>query len=97
MSKASEEHLTQSSATNVEERLLEINNREGSPAATAKRRPKYLDPIVTSLDNYDLLPGSPWGFVLFRTVYGLNSDASFAQLLGYLRGLKETLSYYNQE
>jgi hypothetical protein len=41
--------------------------------------------IRTSLDNPFLKPGAPWGFVVYRTVYGPESDGPWARMLEHLR------------
>jgi len=92
-----QENLSQSRATSVAERLLEMNNHDPSPEATARRAPKEFDPIVEGIGQHDILPGAPWGFVVFRTVYGPDSDAPFIRMLGLLREMEETLSYYGQQ
>ncbi|KAF2877737.1 hypothetical protein BDV95DRAFT_600438 [Massariosphaeria phaeospora] len=46
---------------------------------------RELDSIQDSLDNYYLRPGGPWGFVVFRTVYGDNSEAPWARFIEHLR------------
>lgn len=37
--------------------------------------------INISLDHHAMLPGAQWGFVVYRTFYGLNSDALWARML----------------
>jgi hypothetical protein len=47
--------------------------------------PKEYRRIDRSLDSYALRPGAPWGFVVFRTVYGADSDAGWDRMLEHLR------------
>lgn len=84
-------------ATSVEERHAEIMNRESSDEATARRRPMELDCIVEGFMDANLQPGAPWGFVVFRTVYGPESDAPFARMMEQLRDIDETLLGYEQQ
>ena len=91
------ESLRRSLATSIDERHAEILNHDPSDEATARRRPMELDSIVEGLLNDDLQPGAPWGFVVFRTVYGPESDAPFARMMEQLRDIDESLSAYKQQ
>jgi hypothetical protein len=55
------------------------------PALSPPRSRKEYHEIDESLDNPNILPGAPWGFVVVRTVYGPASDAPWARMLEYLR------------
>ncbi|KAF2703705.1 hypothetical protein K504DRAFT_463429 [Pleomassaria siparia CBS 279.74] len=53
--------------------------------------------IDESLNHYDMRPNSPWGFLVFRTVYGVDSDAPWARMLQHLHSnVANTMSYSNR-
>ncbi|PVI08692.1 hypothetical protein DM02DRAFT_608053 [Periconia macrospinosa] len=83
-------------ATSVEERFAEMNDLGDSAEAKSRRARKELDVIVEGLCDQALRPGAPWGFVVFRTVYGPQSDAPFARIINELRDIEEWLSDYDQ-
>jgi hypothetical protein len=59
--------------------------------------PKEYRHIERSLDNYALEPNAPWGFVVFRTVYGADSDAGWDRMLEHLRSsVPSSLSHAGQ-
>jgi hypothetical protein len=58
--------------------------------------PKEYQEIEDSLDNDGIEPGAPWGFVLFRTVYGPDTDEPFAHVVGELCDIKESLEDHEQ-
>jgi hypothetical protein len=59
---------------------------------------KDYDEIDASLNHYDLHPGAPWGFVVFRTSYGVDTDESWARMLEKLRSsISLILSHAKQD
>lgn len=54
------------------------------------------DNIKSTLDCWYLNPGAPWGFVVYRTVYGKESDELWTRMLEQIRNaVAETLSLEN--
>jgi hypothetical protein len=51
---------------------------------TAKFPKKFHD-IDASLNHHAIRPDAPWGFVVFRTVYSMDSDAPWVRMLELLR------------
>jgi hypothetical protein len=59
--------------------------------------PKEYDEIETSLNDGFLPPDAPWGFVVYRTVYGADSDGPWVRMLSRLRSaVPEALSSADQ-
>jgi hypothetical protein len=49
--------------------------------------------IDASLNQHAIGPDAPWGFVVFRTIYDVDSDAPWARMLKLLRtDVTDTLS-----
>lgn len=83
-------------ATSVEERFAEMNDFGDPAEAKSRRERKELDVIVEGLCDKALRLGALWGFVVFCTVYGPQSDAPFARIIKKLRDKEELLSDYSQ-
>jgi hypothetical protein len=62
-----------------------------------KRKPSF-DSIKEKLNYYYMNPGAPWGFVIYRTVYGKESEHSWGRMLEEIRdAVAETLSQENSK
>jgi hypothetical protein len=59
--------------------------------------PKEYHRIEASIDHPSIRSGAPWGFVVFRTVYGADSDAPFALLLENLQEIKMALEHHEED
>ncbi|KAF2130128.1 hypothetical protein P153DRAFT_385365 [Dothidotthia symphoricarpi CBS 119687] len=69
----------------VDEALNTIEGFKSSLEPLIAKFPKEYHDIDASLNHYAIRPDAPWGFVVFRTVYGVDSDAPWAHMLKLLR------------
>ncbi|KAF2727647.1 hypothetical protein EJ04DRAFT_450939 [Polyplosphaeria fusca] len=78
----------------MEDALKTLEDTKSSlESATAGLRKEYHE-IDEGLSNPALHSDAPWGFVVFRTRYGTNSDAPWARMLELLRStVTSTLLY----
>jgi hypothetical protein len=80
-----------------EDMLNTLKDIQSSLEMKAPRLRKEYDDIDASLNYYGIRPDAPWGFVVFRTVYGVDSDARWARMLECLRStVTECISYADQ-
>jgi hypothetical protein len=82
-------------ASAASQETAETSNNEQSESRAPQRKEYHA--IETSLVNPALQPGAPWGFVVFRTVYGSASNERWARMLDHLRSnVAQGLALENQ-
>ena len=86
----SEADIVSPNKTNSLKPLLDVPNRERSLSEWEKAKELEEVEKQKNLEAWQLEmswvnPDSPWGFLVYRAVYGKESDESFQQMLGLLR------------
>jgi len=85
--------MSSTAKKDAENALKTIHNIQSTLNPILATLPKEYQDISASLTHPALQPSAPWGFLIFRTVYGKDSDAPWARMLKLLRSsIANTLS-----